>query len=99
MIAWLAIVFLAAGLLLLFTLLVAEPLVDSLFWVIIRLTTLELTVRRPVKKADEYDLVTAWRHLLCGFRRAGMSAGIKRRLRRRYRHHDKAVLRTHPEEL
>ncbi len=44
----------------------------------------EESVKRPVKKADEYDVVTFWRRIVPWHR--GEVAAIKRRLRRRERH-------------
>lgn len=86
-----------AGALVLYTI-AAESFVDSVMRLLSRLHTWEHTMRRPVVKADEYDLVTGWRRLLCGFQRAGATAKIKRRMRRRYRRTDKIALRVSPEE-
>jgi hypothetical protein len=43
--------------------------------------------RLPAKRADEQDVVTGWRRVLHW--RPGEVARIKRRLRRRERHHAK----------
>ena len=48
--------------------------------------------RLPVRnKSDEMDVITGWRRYLIW--RPGDLAAIKRRLRRRERHHAKAALR------
>jgi len=49
-------------------------------------------MKRKTVKADEYDVVTRWRHLLV-WRRGAVSA-IKRRMRRRERHDAKREIRS-----
>jgi len=51
-------------------------------------------MKRPVKKADEQDVVTGWRRHYCYLQRAGATAGIKRRLRRRERHEGARAVRS-----
>lgn len=51
-------------------------------------------MKRPVKKFDEYDVVTGWRRLLCYTQRPGVTSGIKRRLRRRERHEAAQAVRS-----
>lgn len=41
--------------------------------------------RLPTKKADEDDVITAWRRMYCYLQRAGVTSAIKRRIRRRER--------------
>lgn len=53
-------------------------------------------MKRPVKKADEYDLISrTYRRFQ--MRTAGLTNSIKRRLRRRYRHEAKNELRQESE--
>jgi len=42
-------------------------------------------MKRRIVKWDEWDLVTGWRYLVCRYQRAGVTSGIKRRVRRRER--------------
>lgn len=49
--------------------------------------------KRKTVKADEWDVVTGWRRWLCYMQRAGVTAGIKRRMRRRERHDHKRELK------
>ncbi len=51
-------------------------------------------MKRKAKKPDEQDVVTGWRQLLRYMQRAGVTSGIKRRMRKRERHHGKRRLRT-----
>lgn len=46
-------------------------------------------MKRKAVKADEQDVVTGWRRHLCYMQRAGVTAAIKRRMRRRERHNGK----------
>lgn len=46
--------------------------------------------RRKVITAEEYDVVSRWRHLLCFTQRAGVTSRIKRQIRRRERHEARA---------
>lgn len=41
---------------------------------------------RKAVKADEYDVITGWRRVICYMQRAGVVSRIKRRMRRRERH-------------
>lgn len=41
--------------------------------------------RAPLKKWQENDVVTPWRHLYCYTQRAGVTHKIKRQIRRRER--------------
>ena len=50
-------------------------------------------MKRKASKADEQDVVTGWRRVMCYLRRAGATDAIKRRMRRRERHDGKANLR------
>lgn len=43
-------------------------------------------MKRKTVKADEWDVTTRWRNLLCYMQRAGVTSKIKRRMRRRERH-------------
>lgn len=43
-------------------------------------------MKRNAVRADEQDVVTGWRRYLCYMQRAGVTSGIKRRMRRRERH-------------
>lgn len=42
-------------------------------------------MKRRVVKADEWDLVSSWRHVYCYLQKAGAASAIKRRMRRRER--------------
>lgn len=55
-------------------------------------------MKRRVIKADEWDVVTGWRRHLCYMQRAGVVAGIKRRMRRRERHDARDTLRRDVEQ-
>jgi hypothetical protein len=46
-------------------------------------------MKRQTKSADEWDIVSGWRHVLCYTQRAGVTSSIKRRMRRRERHEAK----------
>ncbi len=48
-------------------------------------------MKRPVKRGDEQDLVTGWRHRIIWQR--GEKRAIKARLSRRFRRQDKESLR------
>lgn len=48
---------------------------------------------RRIVTADEEDVHTRWRRLLCSFQRAGATAKVKRRTRRRERREGKAEVR------
>lgn len=41
--------------------------------------------RAPLKKWDEHDAVTGWRHVLCYIQRPGVWSKLKRQVRRRER--------------
>lgn len=41
--------------------------------------------RLPAARTDEQDTITAWRHVVAAFQRAGVAAAAKRRMRRRER--------------
>ena len=49
--------------------------------------------RRKMKSGDEYDVHTKWRKLYCWTQRAGATAKVKRRTRRRERHEAKQEFR------
>lgn len=49
--------------------------------------------RIPLINADEQDVMSKWRHYLCWTQRAGATAGVKRRYRRRERAVAKRQLR------
>lgn len=49
--------------------------------------------RRPKKGGDEQDALTGWRHVCCYLQRAGATASVKRRSRRRERHEARQNLR------
>ena len=46
-------------------------------------------MKQKLKKGDEWDAVTEWRHFYCYLQRPGVRAAIKRRLRRRLRREGK----------
>lgn len=50
-------------------------------------------MKRRVVKADEWDVVSGWRRVLCYMQRSGVTDRIKRRMRRRERHDARAGLR------
>ena len=51
-------------------------------------------MKRKAVKADEYDVVSGWRRVLCYMQRAGTTSAIKRRMRRRERHDAKQEIRS-----
>lgn len=53
----------------------------------------EYAMPRPVKTADEHDVVSRWRHMIVSFGRPGKAKAIKTRLNRRYRHEAKHAIR------
>lgn len=50
-------------------------------------------MKRKVVTAAEYDVVTGWRRMYCYLQRAGVTAGIKRQIRRRERREGKTGIR------
>lgn len=53
--------------------------------------------RRRIVTGDEQDTHTRWRRRYCYLQRAGATAGIKRRTRRRERHERDRQLRRDPD--
>ncbi len=50
-------------------------------------------MKQILKRADEYDTVTRWRHILCYLHRPGRKAGVKTRLARRRRYEARLAIR------
>lgn len=50
-------------------------------------------MKRLVKTAAEYDVISSWRHLYCYLDRPGVTAKIKRQMRRRERREAKREIR------
>ena len=48
-------------------------------------------MKRPTRRGDEWDVTTSWRRVIGRFARAGVTSGIKRRMRRRERHEAHAL--------
>ena len=48
--------------------------------------------RQKLRGGDEWDIVNGWRRIYCSYQRAGRTAAIKRRMRRRARREGKLEL-------